>query len=169
MSDYQCPECGSRALIKPWAIEGKLQCHGCRATGTPAYFAPQVPERDEADAKVISRTFDVPGDRSDEGHIKAVNAAMSMLVRASLEECLELDWGTLRLITSADGSVITYLAVIKAYPRSPVPEHDVGGVAVSAPGGGAKVVAPPPSWNAAYSNSQAIGGGDGRLRLANDR
>ena len=143
MSDYQCSECGGREVLSVSTVNGKpnyLRCTGCTAHGTPAYFTPQVLERDEADAKVISRTFDVPGDRSDEGHIKAVNAAMSMLVRASLEEGLELDWGTLRLITSADGSVITYLAVIKAYPRTPLPEHDLGGVAVSTPDG-AKVIA----------------------------
>jgi hypothetical protein len=143
----QCPECGNYDVRTTFAGTQKMRCwDGCGATGSRAYFTPQVPERDEADAKIISRTFDVPGDRSDNDHCKSVNSALNLLIMSALEEGLELDWGTLRLITSADGSVITYLAVIKAYPRQPEVVFDEGGVAIST-ASGAKVVAP--NWNPA--------------------
>ena len=50
-SDLQCPECGSRKISQhQW--NNTWVCDGCTAGGTLAYFTPQVPERDEADAKI---------------------------------------------------------------------------------------------------------------------
>jgi hypothetical protein len=123
----QCPECGGRNLL---VIRGGGIGCVCGARGTKAYFTVAEAPTEGRKEHVISRTFDVARDRPGGQHVASVNSAMMLLTQAASEQDLELDWGTLRLITSADGAVITYLAVIKAYEKPPAIEFPVGGVTI---------------------------------------
>lgn len=125
----QCPECGSRHLM---VRGGRVICV-CGADGTAAYFT--VAERPVTGERVISRTFDTALDRPDGQHVASVNAALMLLIQAANEDSLELDWGTLRLITSVDGTVVNWLAVIKAYEKPPPPVHELGGATSWGPDG----------------------------------
>lgn len=152
MKDWAtCPRCGAKDSNLSLVDEREtlVYCSHCGEQGTVGYFTPVKPV--EPVERIVTRTFDVPGEADNARHVLAVNAAMQLLAFASSEENLDLDWGTLRLIAGKDDAenAITYVAVIKGYER----RHQVGGVAVSTSDGGAKVYKPLTTDEPSYSRS----------------
>lgn len=117
-----CPNCRASYSVIIEKMTG-FTCGKCRESGTIAYFTPG-PKIDRR-PRLIERTLTVQRERGDAGHVKAVTAALALLVQATNEEALDLRWETLRMSAAADEprDQTTIVVVIQAIPRAP---HDPG-------------------------------------------
>ena len=122
MKKLVCPKCGLGATTHPGITVNeelnkptKVTCERCGDYGSPAYFTPAEPLQE----RVISRQIDVDAGRTDEGHAKAIKAAMDLLVQAAHEEGLDIRWETLRMVAApGEGRAgTTYVVVVKAWER----------------------------------------------------